>query len=148
MFKHLLLPTDGTPASNFAVSEGLALALATNASVTGMYVLPSYHWLSIQSDSLEASRGQFDAEVQRRADEILGRLAAAAAKAGVTCDTCVVDHEHVYEGIVAVAETRKCDLIVMASHGRRGVRAILLGSETQKVLTHTRVPVLVLRAPQ
>jgi nucleotide-binding universal stress UspA family protein len=83
----------------------------------------------LQSEAIESSRGQFAAEVQRRAEQILGQLAAAAAKAGVPCDTCVVDHEHVYEGIVTVAKTRNCDLIVMASHGRRGVRALLPGSE-------------------
>jgi len=148
MFKHLLLPTDGSPLSDYAVGKGIALAQATGARVTGMHVRPSFRWLNLQVDSLENSRGQFEVEVQRRAEAILSKVAAVAAKAGVAIDTCVVEHEHVYEGIVSVAQTRECDLIVMASHGRRGVRAVLLGSETHKVLTHSRVPVLVLHPPE
>lgn len=148
MFKHLLLPTDGSSMSDHAVEQGIALARATGAKVTGVHVMPSFHWLSIQLDSLESSRGEFAVETQRRADSILSKLSSAAAQSAVVVDTCVVDHEHVYEGIVAVAESRHCDLIVMASHGRSGVRAVLLGSETHKVLTHSRVPVLVFHPPQ
>lgn len=148
MFKHLLLPTDGSPMSDYSVEQGIALARATGAKVTGMHVMPSFHWLSIQSETVESSRESFSVETQRRADSILSKLASAATQAGLLFDTCVVDHEHVYEGIVAVAESRKCDLIVMASHGRRGMRAVLLGSETNKVLTHSRIPVLVFHPPQ
>ena len=76
---------------------------------------------------------------------MLDTVPAAAKSAGVDCETLHIEHEHVYQAIIDAAAARKCDLIVMASHGRRGVSAVVLGSETVKVLTHSKIPVLVYR---
>ena len=148
MFKHLLLPTDGGAMSDYAVAQGIALAQVMGAKVTGLHVLPAFHWFSIQMDSLQDSREQFSKEVRHRGDNILGKLNSEATQAGVLCDTVVMDHEHVYAAIAEVAQSRACDLIVMASHGRRRLHPALLGSETHKVLTHSSVPVLVLHPPK
>jgi nucleotide-binding universal stress UspA family protein len=75
----------------------------------------------------------------------LSRVSAAAKLAGVPCETLHIEHEHVYQAIIDTASARRCDLIVMASHGRRGVSAVVLGSKTVKVLTHSKIPVLVYR---
>ena len=134
--------------SDYAVAQGIALARVTGARVTGLHVLPAFHWFSIQMDSLQDSREQFSKEVRVRGDNILDKLTSAATQAGVPCDSVAMDHEHVYEAIVDVALSRGCDLIVMASHGRRRLHPVLLGSETHKVLTHSSVPVLVLHPPR
>jgi nucleotide-binding universal stress UspA family protein len=145
MFKHLLLPTDGSALSDAALREALLLARSVGAKVTGVTVMPEYHIVSYAVESLQDTRQQFEVDMRRHADQSLSRLAQAAAQAGVACDAVAVAGDHPYEQIIATAEQRQCDLIVMASHGRRGIKALLLGSETQKVLTHSRIPVLVLR---
>jgi len=83
--------------------------------------------------------------MQEHAEKTLGAVAAAAQAAGVACETVQVEHEHPYRAIIHTADSKGCDLIVMASHGRHGVSAIVLGSETVKVLTHCKIPVLVHR---
>jgi nucleotide-binding universal stress UspA family protein len=82
---------------------------------------------------------------EAHAEKVLGTVSAAAKSAGVACGTLHVEHDHIYEAIIDAASARRCDLIVMASHGRRGVSAVVLGSETVKVLTHSKIPVLVYR---
>lgn len=99
--------------------------------------------VSYAVESLQDTRQQFEVDARRHADQYLSTLSQAATQADVFCDAVAVTGDHPYEQIIATAEQRQCDLIVMASHGRKGIKALLLGSETHKVLTHTRIPVLV-----
>jgi nucleotide-binding universal stress UspA family protein len=145
MFKHLLLPTDGSPASNGAVKRGVAFAKSEHARITGLYVMPEFSVLTFRTEMLEGTREQFAAHARADADQFLAVAQDAAAEAGVDCDVVSATSNHPFEEIIKTAEERSCDLIVMASHGRRGVRGLLLGSETQKVLTHSKIPVLVFR---
>lgn len=145
MFKHLLLPTDGSRLSEKAVLEGLRLARGFRARVTGVHVVPEFHVLTYHADMLEGTRDEFLADCKRQAEKFLVFVDKAAREEGVLCDTLMRVSDHPDEAIVEVALQQGCDLIVMASHGRRGARARLLGSETTKVLTHTTIPVLVIR---
>ena len=145
MFKHLLLPTDGSEASQAALLEGVRLAKAFNARITGISVVPEFHVLTFNTTMIEETRDVFVAESRAQAHKYLTLLSKAADAAGVPCETEVVLSDHPYEAIVDASKAKGCDLILMASHGRRGVQALLIGSETQKVLTHSKIPVLVYR---
>ena len=145
MFKHLLLPTDGSSLSNDAIEKGIRFASDAQAQVTGIYVMPEFHTMTFRTEMLEDTEQQFAADRRAHADQYLRVIRAAANKAGVACNTVSVINDHPFEAIIAAAEEKGCDLIVMASHGRRGVRGLLLGSETVKVLTHSKIPVLVYR---
>lgn len=145
MFKHLLLPTDGSPLSNNAIEKGIQLARETRAQVTGLYVAPEFHVMTYRTEMLEDTPAEFAADYRAHAKQYLEVIRTAASKAGVVCDVVSVTSDHPFEEIIKTAEAKGCDLIVMASHGRRGVRGLLLGSETQKVLTHGKMPVLVYR---
>ena len=145
MFRHLLLPTDGSELSLAAIRQGIQFAKESNATVTGVSVTPEFHVLTFDTASIEDTKEVFLAESRAHAQRSLALLKKVADEAGVSCDTEVAVSDHPYEAIIRVAENKGCDLIMMASHGRRGAQALLLGSETQKVLTHTRIPVLVYR---
>ena len=145
MFKHLLLPTDGSEASQATLLEGVRLAKELNARITGISVVPEFHVLTFNTVMIEDTREVFIAESRSQALKYLAVLNQAANESGVPCETEVVLGDHPYEAILRACESKGCDLIVMASHGRRGVQALLVGSETQKVLTHSKVPVLVYR---
>jgi nucleotide-binding universal stress UspA family protein len=145
MFKHILLPTDGSELSEMTIRRGLQFAKESNAKVTGISVTPEFHGLTFEAGLREDAREQFLAESRSLAKKHLAIVQAAAAEQGVTCDTEIEISDYPYEAIINAAERKGCDLILMASHGRRGVRGLLLGSETHKVLTHTRIPVLVYR---
>lgn len=145
MFKHLLLPTDGSEFSATAIQNCMQLAKSVGAKVTGFYVMPEIHMLSYQVELPQDAQQRFARDCQTHADQVLAAVADAAKAAGVVCDTACVTSDHPFDAIVRVATERGCDLIVMASHGRKGIRGILLGSETQKVLTHSKIPVLVYR---
>ncbi len=145
MFKHLLLPTDGSQMSSNAVHEAIQFAKSINASVTGIYVMPQYQTFTFQTEMLSDTKEQFEKDSRAHADQFLSVIEKAAAAAAVACDTAVATSDHPYEAIIQAAEERGCDLIVMASHGRKGLQGVLLGSETQKVLTHSPLPVLVYR---
>ena len=101
--------------------------------------------LSVAPSQLEYTRDEYKRHIEASAAKALAGVAAAAQSAGVPCETRHVEHEHVYQAIIETAASNGCDLILMASHGRRGVSAIVLGSETVKVLTHSKIPVLVYR---
>ena len=143
MFKHLLLPTDGSPLFDFAVRKGIALGRALGAKVTGLHVIPVFHVLSLRAEALQGDQAEFAHKMRLHADQHLSKLASLAAQANVPCDTLAIEGDHPYQAIIDAAMARQCDLIVMASHGRKGIQALLLGSETQKVLTHTKTPVMV-----
>jgi nucleotide-binding universal stress UspA family protein len=145
MFKHVLLPSDGSELSQRAVHEGLKLAKEWNASVTIVSVIPRFQVVTLNTAMLEDTREQYLAESRAAAGKHLAALKKEADNAGVPCDSVVTDGDHVHEAILSTAQEEGCDVIVMASHGRRGMQALLIGSETQKVLTHARIPVLVYR---
>lgn len=146
MFKHILLPTDGSRFSERAVFCGVEMARRFGARVTGIYAAPEFHILSYRVAALSESREQFAADVQSHAERYLAFVRATAAEAGVPCETLIERSDIPYDAICQAAKRQQCDLIVMASHGRRGLTGLLLGSETQRVLAHADVPVLVWRA--
>jgi nucleotide-binding universal stress UspA family protein len=145
MFKHLLLPIDGSKLSEAAIQKGVEFAKSLNARITGFYVMPEYHILAYRTEMVEDTKEEFAKDCRVHADQFLAVVEKAAKAAGVACDTALATSDHPYEAIIKAARDRNCDLIMMASHGRRGVQGLLLGSETQKVLTHSKIPVLVYR---
>ena len=145
MFKHLLLPTDGSELAEAAIRKGVRFAKESHAKVTGVSVTPEFHVLTFNTAMIEDTKEVFLAESRSHAKANLALLKKLADEEGVICDTEVAMSDHPYEEIIRIAHDRGCDLIMMASHGRHGAQALLLGSETQKVLTHTRIPVLVYR---
>jgi nucleotide-binding universal stress UspA family protein len=145
MFKHILMPTDGSELSEAAIQKAIQLAKSINAKVTGFHVILPFHVFTTKTQMVEDTREQYERESKIQAEQFLGVIKKAAEKAGVSCDADYVTSNHPYEMIINAAEKKGCDLIMMASHGRRGVQGVLIGSETQKVLTHTKIPVLVVR---
>ena len=145
MFKHLLLPTDGSPLSENAVLKGIQLARDLGARVTGVHVSPRFHVLTYRPDMLEETRDEYERDCLAHAERYLTFVSKAAAESGVPCQTLRERSDDVSQSLIDVARTCTCDLIVMASHGRRGVAGLLLGSETHHVLTHSGIPVLVWR---
>ena len=146
MYRNILVPTDGSRLSRKAVVAALRLAAATGARLTALHVYPKfsgspYGNLGLSRDVIAgAHTKQYEAQAER----IFAEVEKRAGSAGVACDRVLVESDDVSREIIAVARKRKCDLICMASHGRRGLSGVLLGSETQKVLTHSAIPVLVL----
>ena len=148
MYTHILLPTDGSKLSEMALREGVDLASALGARVTVVTVTTPFHVLSgspiMVTDTLE----QYYKHMVALAGQHLDEAKKIAAMAGVRCDTVHAEHELPYQAIIDTAQNRGCDAILMASHGRRGMSAIVLGSETLKVLTHSIIPVIVYRQPR
>lgn len=145
MFKHILLPTDGSDLSLRAIERGVALAKAMGARVTGFHAAAPFRVFAYETEQLEPTREEYLRVSAEQSAIILGTIETAARTAGVPCESVSTVSDHPYEDILQTATERGCDLIVMASHGRRGVKGLLLGSETQKVLTHGNLPVLVYR---
>ena len=145
MFKRILIPTDGSALSNRAVERGIDLAKGINAKITAVHVGTPFHVLAADSEALTDTREEYEAHIKRKGREILAAIEKSAKANGVSCDSSFVSSEHPYEAIIKAAKDKECDIIVMASHGRKGVKGVLLGSETQKVLTHSSIPVLVYR---
>ena len=145
MYKHILIPTDGSPLSDAAVKQGLTLAKTLDAKVTALTVVPPFHVFVTDTMIVTDTREQYDKNIARTAERRFALPREAAKVAGVVYEDVSVVAEHPWSAIVETAKTRGCDLIVMASHGRRGVSALLLGSETTKVLTHSKIPTLVCR---
>lgn len=147
MYKNLLVATDGSKLSGKAVAHAIALAKAVGAKLTAFYAAPDYP-MPAYADGVvyePVSRKEYAKLAAQDADKILEDVAGKAAAAGVECKTAYSIAAAPWEAILDGAKKNKCDAIVMASHGRRGISAVLLGSETQKVLTHTKVPVIVVR---
>ena len=147
MFKHILLPTDGSTISKKAVKRGIDLAKKCGARVTAFHAVPEFKLMVDEGITMlsPALKKRFEDEGRARAQKMLDDIARQARARGVRCSTLCVASDLPYQQIVATARTKKCDLILMASHGRRGISSLLLGSETAKVLLHTKVPVLVVR---
>lgn len=145
MYQRILLPTDGSDASRRAVRAGVEFARSVKADVVGLHVTPHFHVVTANSRMLEDTPDQYAADCSQRARRVLADVEAAAQEAGVTSRLEHASSDDPYEAIVDTARRLGCDLIVMASHGRRGIKGLLLGSETQKVLVHSTIPVLVHR---
>lgn len=146
MFKHILISTDGSPVSNRAAKAGIALAKALRAKVTAYSALeePQMFYAEgyVPTQALIDGFVQRAREVGQKRVDAIGKMAKAA---GVPFASVVTKAFSPYEGIIAAARKRKCDLIFMASHGRRGLSKLIMGSVTQKVLTHSRIPVVLYR---
>lgn len=145
MYRNILVPTDGTEFAARAIGHAVALAKQFGAKITGVTVIPPVRLMAIEGAVLAETPEDYERWVREISEERLAAVKTAARDAGVACETVHVEHDQPYQGIIDTANTRKCDLIVMASHGRRGVVGLLLGSETQKVLTYSGIPVLVYR---
>jgi nucleotide-binding universal stress UspA family protein len=147
MYKHILVATDGSKLSQKAVTHAIALAQALGAKMTVFYASPDYP-LPAYADGVvyePVSKKEYAALANQEAEKILSAIAQKAEAGGVECATVHTIAPAPWEAILAAAKKAKADAIVMASHGRRGVSALLLGSETQKVLTHSKIPVIVVR---
>jgi len=147
MYKNILVATDGTRLSGKAITQAVALAKALGARLTAFYASPDYP-LPVYAEGAivePMSRREYAAICKEEADRILGAVAAKAKSARVALNAVHVVNSTPWRAILAAARRHRCDAIVMASHGRRGVTALLLGSETQKVLTHSKLPVIVVR---
>jgi nucleotide-binding universal stress UspA family protein len=144
MYTHILVPTDGSDITNKAVQTAITLAKALGAKLSALSIKEPFPYSAISEMQPVPPQEFYDAQ-ERIAAARVKAVADAAASAGVTCIANTVEAVHPWEAIVEHAKAQGCDLIVMASHGRRGVSALLLGSETQKVLTHCTVPVLVVK---
>jgi nucleotide-binding universal stress UspA family protein len=145
MFRRILLPTDGSAAAQRAILAGVAFARETGAEVVGLTVVPPFHTVTTDADMLESTPEEYEQLARRRADRILADVEQAARAAQVPCRLEQASGDSPYETIIATARNDGCDLILMASHGRKGIKGLLLGSETQKVLVHSAIPVLVYR---
>ncbi|HEX7988447.1 MAG TPA: universal stress protein, partial [Duganella sp.] len=145
MFKHILFPTDGEAPSVAALAPCLALAKYHGARVTALHVTAPFRVLSTRPEVLAGTPDDYAAGSAERARARLEPVAAAAAAQGVPCETLTVEHEHPYAAIIDTARQRQCDLVAMASHGRRGVSRLLLGSQAQKIVALSPVSVLVCR---
>jgi nucleotide-binding universal stress UspA family protein len=146
VFKSILVPTDGSELSDKALDRALVFAKEVNAKLCVCYVKPDEP-LAYYGDGAFAatSNEQFTAAAEREAQRVLQRARDRAASSGIAVDTTSPTSNWPHEAIIAAARERGCDLICMASHGRRGLRGLVLGSETVKVLTHSDIPVLVYR---
>jgi nucleotide-binding universal stress UspA family protein len=145
LFKNILVPTDGSDLAAKAVEQGVLFAKEIGAKITAVTVTEPFQLISVAPSQLEYTPIEYKKHAEVHAEKVLGTVSAAAKLAGVGCATLHMEHEHVYQAIIDAASARGCDLIVMASHGRRGVSAVVLGSETVKVLTQSKIPVLVYR---
>ncbi len=145
MFQHILLPTDGSILSKAAVDKGIALARDLNARVTVLMVVEPYYMFAGAADSFVGARESYDKQVRQEAAAVLSEAQRKAAEQGVQCAVVQTEDEHPFKAIIDTARKSGCDLIAMASHGRRGMAGLVLGSETHKVLTHSTIPVLVYR---
>jgi nucleotide-binding universal stress UspA family protein len=147
MYKRILLATDGSKLSQKAVDHALSLADLTGAEVVALKVVPRYPQTYFEGGVALASTEIARIEKQWAAEamETVNAVKAAGQKREVRVKAVTAKGDLVAEAVIAAAKRQKCDLIVMASHGRRGLKRLLLGSETQQVLTHSHIPVLVLR---
>jgi nucleotide-binding universal stress UspA family protein len=145
MYENILIPTDGSELAGKAVQCGITFAKEIGAKITVLTVTAPFHVFTFDPQVVEDTPDQYKKHIEEHAAKILAAAVNAAKAAGVACEAVQVEHEHPYQAIIDTASLEDCDLIVMASHGRRGISAIVLGSETVKVLTHSKIPVLVHR---
>lgn len=148
MYKNILFPHDGSELSDAAAEHCIALARSINAKLTVMHVVAHRNLVldeGVSSKLVQKLETDYENLAKRNAEALLAKLTARAKASGVVSSSVVVVGDNPYKEIIDKARGLECDLIVMASHGRRGLQGLLLGSETVKVLTHSRIPVLVVR---
>lgn len=144
MYKKILVPVDGSATASKAIEPAVRMARQCQATIVGVTVSDPYPYAGL-ADALPISADAYRAGTAKAAEAALAPLQNACQAAAVGCECVVAEDLHPWKALLEVANEKGCDLIVMASHGRSGVQAVLLGSETQKVLTHTELPVLVVR---
>jgi nucleotide-binding universal stress UspA family protein len=140
MYRHILIPTDGSKLAEHGVTHGLALAKSLGAKVSVIFVVEPFSEITGRFMEAVAKYAELRKE---QATSTLDHAANAAKEAGVSCETIQVENGQPHQAIIATAEDKGCDLIVMSSHGRSGLSMLLIGSVTNKVLTQTKIPVLV-----
>ncbi|MEN3111438.1 universal stress protein [Uliginosibacterium paludis] len=147
MYKHLLVPTDGTELSSKAVDSAVALAKTLDAQITFLYIQPDFPLPIAGEGTMLApeSREDFARGTEEQARKILNEASEVAKRSGVEANAKTAISDVPYEVIIESAQQEHCDLVFMASHGRKGLAGLLIGSETHKVLTHCKIPVLVYR---
>jgi nucleotide-binding universal stress UspA family protein len=148
MYRHILIATDGSALAEKAVSHGLSLAKSVGAKVTALIVEAPFGVQDMPESKvrpMSEAIARHSEHTKQHADRVLGHVADAAKAADVPCETLQLDHDQPYQAIITTAKDQGCDVIVMASHGHSGISALLLGSVTTKVLTHSTIPVLVCR---
>lgn len=143
MFKHILLPTDGSDLSLRAVKFGIELAKTCGARVHALHVVAPYHTIAYMAEVLAATEITYTKDAIVRAEKYLAEVQRMAGEAGIACSTEYVFNDRPHEAIIKTAREQHCDLAVMASHGWRGLTRLLLGSEVHKVLLESEIPVLV-----
>ena len=147
MFTHILVPTDGSQLSQETVRRAVSFAREAGARITAFYAKPEFPVTYYGEGALidSTTPEQFAELAEEQAQKILGFVEELCKEAGVSCTKLALTNDVPYEAIIEAATQNGCDLIFMSSHGRRGFSGLLLGSETHKVLTHTKIPVLVYR---
>ena len=145
MFKNILIPTDGSPLSQKAALKGIALAKSVGAKVTAFFAAPPATPIVYRNHLPVGftTPAEHQKLIDQTAERYLDVVRQAAKKAGVPCETIAVTSDYPADTILKTAKKKKCDLIVMATHGRRGISGMILGSETQRVVTRAEIPVLV-----
>ena len=145
MFKHILIAADGSELSDKAVHEGVALAKTLSAKITAVHVTEPWTTAVSGEWAIAFPVEEYEKIAADNAKSLLAKIAGEAARSGVACETLHVPDEFAADGIVEVANSRGCDLVVMASHGRRGFARFLLGSQANKVVVMSPVPVLIVK---
>jgi nucleotide-binding universal stress UspA family protein len=149
LFKHILVPTDGSPLSQGAAQRAVSIAAVMESRITFFHAKPEHRQSFFGGEGGgyvdQMPSEEFDRQAQAQAESHLAALEDLARSRGVPSECLIAEPGAPYEAIIEAAVSRGCDLIIMASHGRRGIKSLILGSETQKVLTHSKIPVLVYR---
>src|SRR5215472_12943577 len=139
MYRHLLISTDGSELAEHGVAHGLALAKSVGAKISVIFVVEPLNWAPLVEGAAIEQLGNYYEQIKKLAVSVLDRVANAAKQAGVACETIQVEDGQPHRAIIAAAEDKGCDLIVMSSHGRSGLSAVLVGSVTTKVLAHAKI---------
>jgi nucleotide-binding universal stress UspA family protein len=145
MFKKILVPTDGSAQASQAAQAAAELAKSQGGQVVGVYVIDPFPYIGI-GDASAVGLQAYLTEAKAAAGQALDAVAQACKSAGVPFAGDTIERNVVYEGILETAQAEGCDLVVMGSHGRKGIQALILGSVAQKVLTHSKVPVLIVKS--
>ena len=145
MFKKILVPTDGSPLAHQEAEYAADLAKVHGAQIVGVYVIDPFPYIGI-GDASAIGLQAYLSEAQSAATQSLDDIRQVCVARGVTFDGDTIERNVTYEGILETAQAESCDLIVMGSHGRKGIEALVLGSVAQKVLTHSKVPVLIVKS--
>jgi nucleotide-binding universal stress UspA family protein len=145
MFKVILIPTDGSELSEYAVQQGLQFAKSIGAKVIGFHAQEPYHVFAVDVEMVNDTRAAYEQGIMLRSAAFLAKFEDMARTAGVPFESASATDDNPWNAIIKAAHANSCDLIAMASHGRRGIQGLLLGSQTVHVLTHSKIPVLVFR---